>query len=586
MSKKNKSKLSKKAKTILNSVLITSLVSGLGASLLIYILTISNNQKNWCRQEIKSFDYNNYTKKELSMLIQECKDGIKTYGLLEDTLYNSNDTQKFSSIINELYVNGKIDNDFITSFSDEPLIKKINNPNYNFSNRNLYLKNNLPELNKQIEKYLTFTKEILFKSYTNEQQAMYYSVFITLFRGDSLLTNQEVPQFNIYDIESRPIEPKLNRNLLHLHTILENLGKIDKRKFKIESDDKFVLSVAVLFNSYRHKDNKTDLINEVSKLSKIIENNMNREKIGKISNKQWMDNIGRAGAATKIMELILAELANYNLSETELKKLFNSYHKALIYQPMKQILNKLIHKLFTDDILADRNDAKKLYTQLFLKHLQKDYFFGIKREFITYLAIKENTEILQTLLNTFKDDEDFKRKVLHSLVVAHIISRKDSYNILEYEDFIIEIIESEHNEKAKRFLIRDSLVLKDVKVIDYAINYIKENKKHYIKELNETTYHGHQFHFYSIFRYLADSKPSWVAKQKDIKEKKFNLYNEFIHAAKNKESKLYLVDATTSFITKDDIFLVEKLKKTIQKEKDKILQEKMLKELNTIYKRD
>lgn len=86
----------------------------------------------------------------------------------------------------------------------------------------------------------------------------------------------------------------------------------------------------------------------------------------------------------------------------------------------------------------------------------------------------------------------------------------------------------------------------------------------------------------SIFRYLADSKPSWFANQQDIKKKKLDLFINIMNGIKNQENKLRLFECAIKTLEKDDIFLIEHLKTIIFNEKDAVVKEEMLNQFTTM----
>lgn len=561
--------IKEKLKEISISVILSTLFSGLAVSILIYFLTKSDNRRSWCIEETKSFNIYQYNKKDLLILIDECNDEITKYSLLEDILFESNNTNNLSSIINQLYVKNHINNTFITDFSDESLMKNIQNSNYNFDNTLINTQNNLPVLKKQISDFLLFTKEILFKSYSIEQQLNYFYLLLTIFKNDKLLYDNETPEFSIFKIQNNGIEPKVDEKLLNLQTICENMGKVDKNQFVVSSKNLLTNSMNELYNSYRNKNNKNKLIQKLNLLSiSLINKRIMDVTTIKNQNKYMNEILNTEG----LIQLVLLELNNYNLDEKELKTIFNEYKKTINFiDPFyKNLVNKLIYKLFDNDNLFTISNSVQLYNKLFFS-AYKDGSIKINTELINFLAIKKNSIILTHILKISDTDKRLKREIFHAFIISQQIN---TYNV-NYINTIKDIIKNESDIETKKLLIRDSLVLNNIELIELAIKYIKNHETYYVKELNQEDYFGGNFHTYSIFAYLSRSKPLWIAKQSYIKKVKVDLMIEFLSKIENNINKIYLLNSILS-IAENDTSLIEKIKKEILNEKNLIVREKML----------
>lgn len=582
-----KEKLFEKAKESLNQEIIVPilsiLISALLSGWLVYINTKEDNRRTGCIQAVKSFEINSYRKKDLSILVDECKDEIKKYELLEDILYDSNNTDQFSSLINQLYVNNKIDKELITDFSDKSLMKNIQNKNYNFDNVLVNTQNNLPNIDTQTAKYLQFTKEILFKSYSKEQQSNYFSLFCYLFQNDSLFSNERIDIYPSYITEEKKqtIDVQINTKLLNLQKIAENIGKIDKRKYVINSNDQFVIALAELFNSYKNRDSKTALISQLVSLSTLIEKNTKIDKSKITESNQWKY-INENFYSERIIQLILLELTNYKLENKDLETIFNEYIRLINHvNPFAtDIINKFVFQVFAENFKTGSSKNEELYRKLFLKNYQNKKI-TLNQELIKYLAIKKQVNLLFDILKTNSKDKELKKQIFLAIITSHRLNSSIFPNV-DYSNILIDLIKNEKDEEVRRIFLRDSLMTNNVEIIEYAIEYININRFLYLKELNDGKYLGNDFYFMSIFRYLSDSKPLWVAKQQDIKKKKLNLFIDFMKNTKNRESKLRLLDNAINIIEKNDIFLIEQLREVIYNQNDLVLKQEMLNKLTAI----
>jgi len=560
-------------KNIPFSIILSTLFSGFLVSSVIYYLTKLDDKQTWCNQEVKNFDIQKYNKKDLSILIHECKDELIKFKLLENILFDSNDTDKLSSITNQLYIDKTIDNKFITNFSDKTLMDYIKNSNYNFDNTLVNTRNNLPTLDKKITNYLQFTKDILFNSYSIEQEKNYFHLLLIIFQHEThLLYDKKTPTFNIPLIKYTTYEPILNEYLVNTKNICQNIGKTDKKKLIVNSEDLLYISLSELYNSYKLKNNKSILINKLILLSNLIEKNK------KVTTNVGWDIFNETFYAYRIIQLILHELNDYSLNQKELKRIFKEYEK--IVKTTDHILigttHKLIYNLFKDDFMKNKSNFLELYNDLFLNTYKTNSTI-LQNEFINYLAINKHVDLLLKIMK-LSNDKNIKKEVFHSIINSQKIN---DYRV-DYLDLIMKIIEDEKKFDEKKFLVRDSLELNNVEIVEFSINFINKNKEHYIKELNNEQYAGNDFYYYSIFSYLAESKPLWVAKQAHIKQIKVNLFLDFLFKIDNKNNKLNLMRMIVSTIKKDDIYLIDKVRKVILKENDNLLKNKMIAILNKV----
>lgn len=469
-----KEELIEKIRKIPIAIILSSLLSGGGAGWVIYSQTKEDNRKSWCRQEIKSLDINSYRDKDLSIMYKECKEEIKEFELFEDILFNSNDINKFSSFINQMYVNNRIDEKTIIDFSNKALFERIRNEKYNFDNNLVNTQNNLPPLDPQIAKYLQFTKEILFKSHGDiqEQLSNYFEIFIILFKKEDLFPYSSIPSYNYLLKNNNEFNDiSENKKLLDLQKILRNFGKENKQKIIINSKDEFIIALTELFNSYKERDSKIILINRLSFLVKLIEKNANIDKKLITNENQWQY-INERLYAERIIQLILSELYNYKLEESELKLIFNEYINLNKYlgKFMINTVDKLTHKLFTENFSVSNLNNEELFRQLFLDNY-KDKKISLDSDFINYLGIKKQINLLMDITKLNNDKKEIKREIFHALMLSQAYHKEYSMNRLD-PVLLIDMIKNEQNEELQRLLLRDSLELDSIEIVEFAINYI------------------------------------------------------------------------------------------------------------------
>lgn len=566
-------------KKILTSTLTYTLLSGLLTSGLIYWMTKRDNHSTFCMQQTSSFDKNNFKNKDLSILIDKCYDEIKKYGVLEEIVYDSNSTDKFSIFINQLYVHNKINNEFIIDFTDKPLMNNIQNRQYNFNEVYVNQNNNLPKLASQIEKYLAFNKEILYKTYKQEQFVSYFNVFLILFREWDIFEYSFEQPYDTFWLEKnkQSVDTQVSLRFQNLQKILENAGKIDNRTYIFEKEDKFIIALNELFNSYKNRNNKNILIDRLIFLIALIENN---EKLDRqqITNENVNDNL----LSFRIIQSILYELSNYKLDDSELKKIFHEYTKIIKYRYLPyDTTNKLVQQLFAEKFGVGNSNKDELYRQLFVESY-KNKTIAMDSNFITYLAIKKQVDLLMDILKFNSGDRDIKSQIFHALIISQLYHKNSIIPRVDYTDILTEMIKNEEDEELKRFFLRDSLLLNNVEIIELVIDYIKNHESYYLEELNENISSGNNFYWMSIFRYLSDSKSHWILNQQEIKKKKLDLFINIMNKIQNKENKLRLFECAIKTIEKDDIFLIEELKSIIADEKDVVVKEEMLNQFTTM----
>ena len=246
---------------------------------------------------------------------------------------------------------------------------------------------------------------------------------------------------------------------------------------------------------------------------------------------------------------------------------------------MINTVDKLTHKLFTENFSVSNLNNEELFRQLFLDNY-KDKKISLDSDFINYLGIKKQINLLMDITKLNNDKKEIKREIFHALMLSQAYHKEYSMNRLD-PVLLIDMIKNEQNEELQRLLLRDSLELDSIEIVEFAINYIYMNKEYYLKELNENSYLANDFYFMSVFRYLADNKIFWISKQKDINKKKFDLLINFMTQTINEENKLKLFDCVLQTIEKDDISLIEQLKVIISDEKNLILKERMLNKFTT-----
>lgn len=537
----------KEIKNIFRSVFIVSITSGLIASIVIYFLSKADAKKAWCTQEVKSFQFDKYNKKDLAILIEECEDVVINYKLLEDILYESNNTDKFSSTINQLYVDKKIDESLILDFSDTSLSNYLNNTNYNFDNVLVNTKNNLPTLQEKISKYLRFTKEILFDTYTDIQQEKYFHILLYLFRQEILIDDVDIDQNTIYDLPQTHWSdgiPKLNNEIIALQKICQKVGRANGKETIVKTDDLFINTLMNLFNSYKEKNNKVKLLNNFNTLSSQIltyQTNLNKTS-PKLLNEFFLLMV--------IYPLVLDELTSYNFKQKELTNIFNEYKtiSKMIGSINRNTVNKLIYKLFKN------NDKVNLYNQLILDNLETGLIV-IDTQLVYFFAVNDNIDILNSLLT--KNNLVEKRTILHAVIIEQ---KQNPYFGYSDINIVKKIIESEEDFDKKSLLIRDALLIDNSEITEIAINHIEENKNFYLQELNKKSYTPYTFNFSSIFASLAKSNTY----DSILKKRKASLFFDLLQKTVNKENRIYLLKAVKGFIGNDDVSLIIELERIIQ----------------------
>lgn len=563
-----------KLKNIPIGMIISTLFSGLIVSGVIYYETKKDTHNAWCIQEVKNFNYNLFGKKDLAILIDKCKEQVIKYEMLDDTLSSTQNIDKFSSVINQLYIHNKINDTFITDFTDKALFKKLLNSNYNFDNTWVNKSNNLPILDIEINRYLQFTKTILFKKYESKQISNYFFLFVYLFREDEFFTNKYVPLYlNHFKEEKQNIEFKVNQKFEDLIEIVNNSGKIDKNEIIIDSNDEFIIALKILFNSYKNRNKKEELIlllsemtNNIKKVSEIGNSIINNENQVNIFNTRFF--------SEKILQLLWHELRNYELDKSDLSKIFKEY--LMINNYIDVVHQRLSYKLLYNLFDTNFNSNTNLFNELFFEsYLNKE--INLNKELLNYLAMKKQVPLLLNILDSKNLTQNLKRDIF----IAILVGQKQNPYSFDYEKILIKLVKNEKNQELQKIMLNDLLSFNKVEVVEYAIDFIKKNETYYLKELNNSNYFSHGIYYESIFGLLSENKPLWEDKKQEIREKKFQLFIKFLSKMENRQNKLIMLEYILSFIS-DDIFLIEELKKQIQKQKDPILKREMIKKLSEI----
>ena len=556
---------------------MSGLIVGLIVGVVLYFLDKEYSKKVWCTQEIKSFNYSNYNKKDLNILIDTCEDEVDKYNLLEELLYDYNNTNKFSSIINELYVNGKIKHDLIMGL-DKKIGHYLSNPNYNYNNVYANSRNNLPILEKIISKYLQFTKNIIYTAYTKKQQERYYQILLYIFKNKTLIENTIIQEYMLYDSSEEYFtrgELKIDTNLMYIQEICKQIGKTSSN-IQVDTESKDIVDKTLihLFNSYKSIDNKKNLLEDLRQLtSRIL---AIKKLVGKIPDDAYFEKVSKLFYYARLYPLILDELSSYTLENEILIGIFNDYVKInkilTSFIADGNIINKLIFRLFNRDIGV--TDSKIiLYNKLMITSYKKGattidnqliYFFGIN-----------NNDILKKLLKIKTLPIDFKKAILHSIVIRKKVTfyygYGDSINIIK------KILSEEKNFNNKNLLMRDILLFKsNDELINISLNYIEKNEDYYINELNEEAYDANKFHFYSIFSYMGQTKPN----KKSLRLRILNMFFHVFQKTSNTDNKIYLLSSIQIFLGKNDISSKIKLKKLIEKERNREAREVMLLKFN------
>lgn len=547
-------------KSLLDPTITAMILSSLISGYVVYHFAKEDNRKNQCIQTIRTFDVNNYNKKDLKILVDDCPNEVKEYEILGEILFDTNDTNKLSATINQLYVHNKINEEIIIDFSDNILMNNIHNENYNYDSVYESKQNNLPTLDKQIGKYLQFTKEILFRSYTNEQLNNYLSLFLILFKNQELINNKQT--YDDLKSKKRSHDLEINPQFTNLQKIINNVGKIEQNKLQIKfvlQDDKFVIALNELYVSYMNKNSKNILINKLNLFSNLIANNIKRNNIN-MTQANSIKNINEIFYSEKIIQLILHELATYKLNDQELKTIFSEYARIINFINIfnQDITSKLVHKLFIHN-----ND---LYNHLFLENYE-NLQNTLSSEFISYLGIYEQITLLNILKINNKDEK--LKKNIFNVILEDCLSHQNTIFFGESNsiNIIINLIREEKNQELQKTFLRSALLINDYEIFELAIEYINKYKLSCLSELNRGNDTGISI---PIFKYLVENKSLLLSK-----ERIFNLLLDFMQKTTNKESKLLLLDNIIKIIDKKDGILIEKLRKTISKEKDPFIKQKM-----------
>jgi hypothetical protein len=558
-------------KTIIINMLVTGLLAGAGTSGIVYWLTKSDNEATWCKTEIKNFNSKDYKAKDVSMLINECKDEVLEYRLFENIIYDRDSTleerTKLGIVFNELYIDGVVDASYISNISKSKLSNSIKNPNYSYDK-----KTNLQPLDEQINKFLDFTKEIEFKSYTEEQIQNYFSIFTIIFAHETLVEQYGIlPKFNHFTDNKQTIirDIKLHSVYKKFMTLMDKVkGKTPFKKISTKVKGPIYTSQILLFNSYLYGNKQKELVQELTSL-------LNSLKDKQLQYPNWhMYN-------SMLIQLILLELKeNYTLSNDELKNIMLTYVKNIryIFIPIDSSTEQLIYNLFKGNFYS--GSKKENFNKLFLTlDANNNLLDKFSDKFLRYLAINDNIELLNTLFDRYKDNNHFSRKIFHSILLSY---QYDNAWYSVDEKKIIEQINSLKQLELKSLYLRDALILKKADVVELAVKFIMEHKDFYIKELNKTTYHGSDYYLFSIFAALERSNTAWVARQKDLRGKRIKLLLYFIENIQHQDNKLNLLKSALHIVHEDDILFIHNINQVVEKEQDRELEMKMRKAMSKI----
>lgn len=561
------------------SILVSGIVglAGIYAGLYTYDLDKKDTKHNLCLQETKSFNIKNYDSKDLSVLIKECKQEVLDYNLLGELLYSNNlDEQnllKFTSIVNEFYFKGLLQLDDIVKFSHKSLMEKISNPIYKYK-AHTYEKNILPEVKNEISKFLLFTSNINFKTYNEKQINDYFSVFFRLIFYGDVLEKKTLPKF-IHFIPQQKDSLMSDKFAVETKNFLlfKNLmGKVSKngKTYLLEMKTKDVFeSSIVLYNSYLKHNNKKELIQLHAYLLKQI-------KVPKYDNylhKMFIYNM---------ISLLHNEFSTYKLNLDEQSEIFNNYANykitasAFLFDFQIFIMDILFYDLFIEKNKSLTSDfLDSMFTEI--DHLLQ--FFH--SEFINYIGIKQNPELLFKLYNKYADthlgDDIFDAILLHYTYNKPIlITNKESGKILSIIYAIKEI-------NSQNFYFRNALSLKSHYIHKESIKFIYANKQYYLNRLNDPEQPINFFELYTIFAQLLRIDPSslFVKDTKELRVEKINLCLDFLKDITYSRNKIKMYESLIKFVKADfELKLLEKIRVLINHEDDEDIKKRLLKAIN------
>ena len=547
---------------ILLQGLITSLVTGL----LIYYLTKVDSQINWCNNEIKNFDVKNYKSKDLSILSKICKDELLEYDLFSNLIYDNdnNETKRFGKTINKLLIDNKINKNLIDDISMFKLVNILSNKRFEYVSSHSNKKNDLFSVNKYIEKFLIFSNEIDFEKYNQAQLDSLIGIFSQIFGNEKLLRSTHIPRFNPPFPYSEDYFSENPIQLDNFKLFRKLMNKIDKNNVNIEEyiythtqfdQNSTNYKIQLLFNSYIFSNKKEELIQEVINLFNIIRNK----------------ELHLTSDGEKLLTLILLELGdNYSLTKEELHSIYDSYSyfgktniMYLLYD--RELIDQLVYNLKSDRFIP--NDD--IYTQYFINKIKSNKFTfeSNNEDFIWFLSNKGNKKLLIELFNVYKNNNLIQDNIFRAILLSSMDNRM-YYGTIHPKD-ILKVLKDTKDINKKSKYIKYSLYTKDYELVLNAINYINSSKSFYVKQLDKVDHYDivyHHFFLGSIFSALGEAIPSYVGKQKEIRNKKIELFIDYIQLTKSKESKFELFKLLVNMLKHDSFTLPNKIKSLIDKE--------------------
>lgn len=551
---------------ILLQGLITSLLTGL----LIYYLTKQDNQINWCNNEIKNFDEKNYKSKDLSVLNKLCKDELLEYDLFSNLIYDvdHNETKHFGKTINKLLVDKKVDKQLIDDISMFKLANILNNKRFVYVDTYSNKKNDLFSVNKYIEKFLIFNNEIDFEKYKQEQLDNLFGIFSEIYKNEKLIRSAYIPRLNPpfeYDDKSFLENPIQLNNFMLFKQVMR---KIDQNKVNIKdylythtkfNQNSTNYKLQLIFNSYIFSNKKEELIQELINLFDIAR-----------SKKSRLTNEGK-----KLLNLILLELGDsYKLTKEELYSIYDSYSylgntNTMYFHYNKELIDQLVYNLKNERFIL--NDY--IYTEYFVKKIKNEKYIFNNDDFIWFLSKKGARKLLIELFYSYKNNDNIQDNIFRAMILSSITNYNYIPNDKVTSNDILNLIKETKNLNQKNKYIKYSLYTEEYELILNAINHISSSKKYYKKQLDKVDHYDivyNYFYLESIFNALSNAVPSYVGKQKEIKNMKIKLFINFIELTSSKDSKLELFKLLVNILKYNDLNLTKKIEKIINKEKDNI----------------
>lgn len=463
-----------------NSLLITTLAGFLVSGLVTYFVNEHTREKAFCIQEIKGFNINNFSFKDISLLNKECKPYIKEFELFEDIIFskstNKTSIRNFSQIINELHDQGKISKEEILNFSDIYLNKMIKNDKYKFSKQVKSIeKDNKRKLDHFIHNYLFFKKDISSNISSTEEIENYvyitrYFTFFKNFYKESILKKGNTTYYLPFpgDNRSNYIHRSIDFFSLNKITFFEptNQYKYFEKNYKkipfsilqkIKTNNIEIQRILDFDKFLKNKD-----IDSISRAI-VIELDSTYIKDEKMLSK--IDILDEMSYRKYIFKLFMYKLSSSEISNKEKVSILNTIIRKTKV-PREYLFN---YNAFYNDLFQtfyQFSNDNELLTSFFLKYIDNRQ---LNERILRIISFNEHVEILNHIYNT-SYDEEYKQEVYSFLI--HMLNKntlKKDVNISKLRDL-----------KKTIFTIYDNLSTKN-DIALYASNSLNINHELYPK---------------------------------------------------------------------------------------------------------